>query len=156
MSVEDRARDIVATPAHKRTEVPPKTALAKEKSKSPPQYRREAEDDKFIMPTQPPSPGVLITDTPSPVNDHEYCTNCKKFGHMTIMCTFHVKKTGRIYGHPSHNIITCGRPPKKAVRPQNLKPLPEDTSPILCISLLHLIHKVRVEMFALHPYLITF
>ena len=36
MSVEDMARDIGATLAHKRPEVPNKTELAKERSKSPP------------------------------------------------------------------------------------------------------------------------
>ena len=76
MSVEDMAKDIGATPAHKRTEVPTKTELAKERNKSPPQCRREAEDDKFFMPPPPPPPAVLMTDSPSPVNDHEYYTNC--------------------------------------------------------------------------------
>ena len=55
MSVEDMARDIGATPAHKRTQVLTKTELEKERSKSPPQCRREAEDDKvFLLP--PPLP----------------------------------------------------------------------------------------------------
>ena len=76
MFVEDMARDIGATPAHERTEVPTKTELAKERSKSPPQCRREAEDDRFFMPPPPPPLAVLITDSPSPVNDHKYCTNC--------------------------------------------------------------------------------
>ena len=129
MSVEDMARDIVATPAYKRTEFPTKTELAKVRSKSPPQCRREAEDDKFFMPPPPPPPAVLITDSPSLVKDHKYGTNCKQKGHMKIMCPFHLKKTCRKCRQPGHNIITCGRPPKKAVRPQNLKPLPENTSP---------------------------
>ena len=76
MSVEDMATDIGATPAYKRTEVPTKTELAKKRSKSPRQCRREAEDDKFFMPPPPPPAAVLMTDTLSPVNDHEYCTNC--------------------------------------------------------------------------------
>ena len=120
MSIEDMARVIGATPAYKRTEVPTKTELAKERSKSPPQCRREAEDDEFFMPPPPPPAAVLITDSPSPVDDHEYCTNCNQEGHMKIMCPFHLKKTCRKCGHPGHNIITCGRPPKKAVRLQNL------------------------------------
>ena len=64
MSVEDMARDIGGTPAHKRTEVPTKTELAKERCKAPPQCRREAEDHKFFMPPPPPPPAVLITDSP--------------------------------------------------------------------------------------------
>ena len=76
MSVELMARDIGVTPANQRTEVITKTELAKERSKSPPQCRREAEDDKFFMPPPPPPPAVLFTDSPSPVNNHEYCTNC--------------------------------------------------------------------------------
>ena len=71
MSVEDMARDIGATPAYKRTEVPTKPELVKERSKSPHQCRREAADDTFCMPPPPPPPAVLITDSPSPVNDHE-------------------------------------------------------------------------------------
>ena len=82
MSVEDVARDIGATPAYKRTEVPTKTELAKERSKSPPHCRREAEDNKFFMPPPPPATAVLITDSPSPVNNHEYCTNCKQKEYM--------------------------------------------------------------------------
>ena len=90
MSVKDIARDIGATPAHKRTEVPTRTELAKERSKSPPQCRREAEDDEFVMPPPTPPPAVLITDSSSPVNDNEYCTNCNKPEHMKIMCALHL------------------------------------------------------------------
>ena len=141
MSVEAMARDIGATSADKRTEVPIKTELAEERSKSPPQCRREAEDDKFCMPPPPPPSAVLITDTPSPVNDHEYCTNCNQLGHMKITCPFHHKKTYTNYVQPGHNFITCGRPPKKAVRPQNLKPLPDNTPATRGTSNLHLIQK---------------
>ena len=88
MTVEEKARDIVATLAHKRTEVPTKTELAKVRSESPLQCRREAEDDEFFMPPPPPPPTVLITDSPSPVNDHKYCTHCNQNGHMKIMCPF--------------------------------------------------------------------
>ena len=77
MSIEDMARDTEATPAYKRTEVPTKTELAKERSKSPPQCRRTAADDELFMPPAPPPAAVLITDSPLPVNDYEYCTNCK-------------------------------------------------------------------------------
>ena len=129
MSIEDMARDIVATPAHKRPKVPTKTELVKERSKSPPQCRREPEDDTFFIPALPPPPGVLITDSPSPVNDEEYCINCNQKAYMKIMCVFHLKKTCRKCGQAGYNIITCGRPPKKAVRPQNLKPLTDDTPP---------------------------
>ena len=59
MSVEDMARDIGATLAHKRAEVPTKTKLAKERSTSPPQCRKEAEDDKFFMPPPPPPPAEI-------------------------------------------------------------------------------------------------
>ena len=90
MSVDDMARDIGATPAHKGTEVPTKTELAKERSKSLLQYRREAKDDKFIMSPPPPPPAVLITDSPSPVNNHEYCINCNNKAHMKIMYLFHL------------------------------------------------------------------
>ena len=95
MSVEDMARDIGAIPAYKRTEVLTKTELVKERRTSPPQCRMEAEDDKFFIPSPSPPPAVLITDSPSPVNDHEYCTNCKKKRHMKIMCPFYLKKTCR-------------------------------------------------------------
>ena len=108
MSLEDMARDIGATPAYKRTEVPTKTELAKERSTSPLQCRREAEDDNFVMPPPPPTPTELITDSPSPVNDHEYCPNCNQKGHIIIMCPFHLKTTCRECGQPGHNIITCG------------------------------------------------
>ena len=141
MSVEDMARDIGATPAHKGTEVPTKTELAKERSKSPPQCRREAADNKFFMPPPPPPSAVLISDSPSPVNDHEYCTNCNQQAQMKIMCPFHLKKTCSKCGQPGHNIITCGRPLKKAVRPPNVKPLPENTPPTPGPSNLHLIPK---------------
>ena len=151
MSVEDMARDIGAILAHKRTEVSNKTELAKERSKYPPQCRREAEDDKFFMLAPPPPPAVLITASPSPVNDHEYCTNCNQKGHIKIMCSFHLKKTCRKCGQPGYTIITCGRPRKKAVRPQNLKPLPENTSPTPGPSNLHLIQKGKGGNFCSQP-----
>ena len=88
--VEDMARYIGATPAYKRTVVPTKTELAKERSKSPLQCRREAEEDKFFMPPLPLPPAVLITDSPSPGNDHVYCTNCNQKGHMKFMCPIHL------------------------------------------------------------------
>ena len=156
MSVEDMARDIGATPAHKRTRVPTKTELAKERSKSPPQCRREAEDDKFFMPPPPPPLAVVITDSPSPVNDHEYGNNCNKKAHMQIMCSFHLKKTSRQCGQPGLNIITCGRPPKKGVRPQNLKPLPGDTPATPGPSKLYLIHKGKCGHFCSAPTLDSF
>ena len=139
MSVEDMARDIGATPAHKGTAIPTKTELAKERTKSPPQCRTVAEDDKFFVPSPSPPTGVLITDSPSAVNDHEYCTNCNQQGHMKIMGPFHLKKTCSKCGQLGHNIITCGRPFNKAVRPQNFKPLSENTPPTPGPSNLHLI-----------------
>ena len=78
MSVEDMARDIGATPAHKRTEVPTRTELANQRSKSPPECRTVAEDDKVFLPLPPMPPAVVITDSPSPVNDHDYYHNCNK------------------------------------------------------------------------------
>ena len=135
------ARDIVATPAYKRTELPTKTELHKERSKSPLKYRREAEDDKFFMPPPPPPPTVLIADSPSPVNNHEYCTNCNQLVHVKIMYPCHVKKTCRKCGEPAPNIITCGSLANKAVRPRNLKPLPEITPRTRGPSNVHLIQK---------------
>ena len=137
MSVKDMARDIGATAAHERTEVQTKTELAKERRESPPQCRREAEDDKVFLPPPPPPAAVLITDSPSPVNDDEYCTNCNQLGHMKIMCTFRLKKTCRKCGQPAYNIITSGRTPKKSVKPQNLKPLPANTPTTTGSSNLH-------------------
>ena len=129
MSVEHMVRDIGATPAHKGTELPTERELAKQSSKSPPRCRREIEDDKLFIPPPPPPPAVLNIDSPSPVNNHECCTNCNHKEHMKIMCTSYLKKTCRKCDQPGHNIITCGRPPKKAGRPQNVKPLPENFSP---------------------------
>ena len=151
MSVEDMARDIVATPAHKRTEVPSKTELAKERSKSPPRCRREAEDDKFFMPPPPPPPAVLITDLPSPGNDYAYSINCNKKRHMKIMCPFHLKKTCGKCGLPGHTIITCGTQPKNAVGPQNLQPLPGDIFLTSGTSNVHLIHKGKAGNFCSAP-----
>ena len=145
------ARDIVATSAHKRTEVATKTELAKERSISIPQCRTEDEDDKFWMAPLLPPPAVRITDSPSPVNDHEYCTNCNQKAHMKVICTFHLKKTCRECRQPGHYIITGGRPTKKAVRPQNLMPLPDNTPPTPGPSNLHLIQKGKAGKFCSQP-----
>ena len=149
ITVEDMARDMGATPAHKRTKVPTKTALDKKRGKSPPHCRREPEHDKFFMPPPPPPPAVLITDTP--INDHVYCTNCNQEGQIKIMCPFHLKKTCRKCGQPGHNIITCGRLPKKAVRPRNLKSLREHTAPTRGPGNLHLIQQYKVGNFCSLP-----
>ena len=156
MSVEDIARDIGATPPHKRTEVSTKTELGKESRQSVPQYRRVAEDVEFIMPPSAPPPAVLITDSLSPVNDHEYCTNCNQKGHIKIMGPFHVKKTCSKCGQPDHNIISCGRPPKKAVKPQDLTPLPDDTPATPGTSNLHLIYAGKGANFYSQPTLDNF
>ena len=135
-------KPIYNTPSHnKRTDVPTKCDLTKARSISAPHCRREAEDDKFCMPPPPPHTTVRIIDVRSLINNYEYCTNCNLTGHMKIMCPFHLKNTCRKCGQPGHNIITCGRPPKKAVRPQNLKPAPEHTPSTPGPSNLHLIQK---------------
>ena len=151
MFVEDMSRDIVATPAHKRTEVPTQTVLAKERSKSPSQCRTEAEDDKFFMAPPPPPPTVLITDSALAVNDHEYCINRNHKGQMKIMCPSHLKKTCRKCGQPEHNISTCVRPHKKAIRPQNFNPLPEHTPATPGPSNLRLIQKGKGGNFCSQP-----
>ena len=113
MSVEHIAIDIGATPAHKRTEVPTKTELAKERSKSLLQCRREADDDKFFMSPPPPPAAVLITKAP---DYHKYSTDCNQKAHMEIMCPFQLKQTCRKCVQLGPNMISSGRPPKKAVR----------------------------------------
>ena len=70
---------------------------------------------------------------------------------MRIMCPFHLNETCRKCGKPGDNIITCGRPPKKAVRPQNLKPPPEDTPTIPGPSNLHLIQEGKCGNFCSAP-----
>ena len=67
------------------------------------------------------------------------------------MCPFHLKKTCSKYGQPGHNIIIYSRPPTKAVRPQNLKPFPENTPPIPGPSNLHLIQKRKAGNFCCQP-----
>ena len=67
------------------------------------------------------------------------------------MCPFYLKKTCRKCRQPGHNIITCGRPPTRAVRPQNLKPLPENTPPTPGASKLHLIQKGKGGNFCSLP-----
>ena len=70
---------------------------------------------------------------------------------MKIMCPFQLRKTCRKCAQPGNDIITCGRLHKKAVRPQNLKPLPEDTSAIPGTSDLHLIQKGNGRNFCSAP-----
>ena len=63
------------------------------------------------------------------------------------MCLLHLNKTYGKCWQPGHNIITCGRPPKKAIRPQNLKHLPENKPPTAGPSNLHPIQKGKVGNF---------
>ena len=138
------ARDIRATPAHKRTEVPTRTELANKRSKSPPECRRVPEDDKVFLPLPPTPPAVVITDSPSPVNDHDYYYDCNKLWHLRIICPFLRRKTCRKCEQPGHNITTCGRPRKNTICTQKLKPLPENTPLATGPSDLHLIQKCKV------------
>ena len=70
---------------------------------------------------------------------------------MKIIRPVHRKKSCRKCGQSGHHIITCCRPPKKAVRPQNLKPLPEATSPTPGSSNLHLIEEDKGGNFCCAP-----
>ena len=150
------ARDIVSTPGHKRTEVPTKTELAKERNKSPPQCRREAEDDEFFSRPPPPLPEVLIINSPSPVNDQKYCTNCNKVGKMKIMCLFYFKKTCSICEQPDHNIITCGRPLKQLSDLRTLSLSQTIDLPHQALATYNSFRKAQQDTSASHPHLIPF
>ena len=156
MSIEDMARAIGATPAHKRTQVSTTTELAKERCKSAPQCRTEGEDDKFFMPPPPPPPAVILTNSRLPGNDHEYCTNCNQLVHMKSCVHFTSKQTP---GN-ADSLATLSSPvadlPKKILNSRTLS-LPQKIHlPHKVLATCTWFRKAKEEISAPHPHLTTF